>query len=282
MLSADHASWGFTASTGLGFTRASIVDAHFQACRQTYRRLLQQSGVGPGWHVLDAGCGSGSFLPLLARLVGPQGRLSALDLAPENADLARHRVRRNALTCPVEVVQGNILRLPYQDGHFDAVWCANTVQYLDDAELMAALAELRRVVHPGGTIAIKEIDVTAVTARPGDPFLLPDFFRRAAAQPGYGRQLLRSRDLYRWLRTAGLTGVRQQTVLSEHFAPLSPAEKAFYGSSCAQIARQAQRTGAAGDWGRFLDPDSPRNPLNDRHGYICEGSVLAVGSVPEH
>jgi hypothetical protein len=60
----------------------------------------------------------------------------------------------------------------------------------------------------------------------------------------------------------------------------SPAEKSFYGDSCAQIARQAQSIRAPGDWSRFLDPDSPENPLNHVAGYICEGSVLAVGSVP--
>jgi ubiquinone/menaquinone biosynthesis C-methylase UbiE len=280
MLTDDRPSWGFTSSTGLGFTQATIVDAHFEACRPTYVRLLNEVGIKPGWHVLDAGCGSGSFLPLLAELVGPAGRLTAIDLAAEHVDLASRRVAAAGIARQVEVGHGDIRRLPYPDGGFDAVWCANTVQYLDDDELRAALAELRRVVRPGGTIAIKEIDVTVVTARPGDPFLFQDFFRRAGAAPGYGRQLLRSRDLYRWLAAAGLDAISQRSVLAEHFAPLSAAEKAFYGPSCAQLAGQAEAIGVPGAWRAFLDPDDPANPLNSPHAYICEGNVLATGVRP--
>lgn len=271
----DHSSWGFTASTGLGFTHTTIVDAHFQACRPTYGRLLRQARIRPGSHVLDAGCGSGSFLPLLAEQIGPRGRVSALDLTPEHVATARRR----AAGLPCDVVCGDVLHLPYPDDRFDAVWCANTVQYLSDAELRQALSELRRVVRPGGVIAIKEIDVSVVTARPGDPFMFADFFRLAGASPGYGAQLLRSRDLYRWLGDAGLTGVRQRTVLSEHYGPLSSAEKAFYGPSCAQIAAKAHTLGAPGDWSRYLDPSDPLNPLNHRDAYICEGSVLATATV---
>lgn len=271
----DHASWGFTASTGLGFTSASIVDAHFQACRPTYGRLLRQARIRPGSHVLDAGCGSGSFLPLLAEQVGSRGRVSALDLAAEHVATARRRTAG----LPCDVVRGDVLHLPYPDDRFDAVWCANTVQYLPDASLRQALSEMRRVVRPGGLIAIKEIDVSVVTARPGDPFLFADFFRLAGASPGYGAQLLRSRDLYRWLGEAGLTGVRQRTVLSEHYGPLSAVEKAFYGPSCAQIAAKARTLGAPGDWSRYLDPADPLNPLNHRDAYICEGNVLATATV---
>jgi ubiquinone/menaquinone biosynthesis C-methylase UbiE len=275
----EHGSWGFTASTGLDFTHATIVDAHFQACLPSYTRLLHEARIRPGWRVLDAGCGTGCFLPLLARLAGPHGRLAAIDLAPENLALARRRADA-CRPCPVEVTQGDVTRLPYGGGTFDSVWCANTVQYLNDGELRDALAELRRVLRPGGTIAIKEIDVSTVTVRPGDPFLFADFFRRAGREPGYGRRLLRSRDLYRHLAEAGFEDVRQITVLSEHFAPLTPAERAFYGPSCAQIARQARRLGVPGEWDRFLDPDGPGNPLNDQHGYICEGNVLATGTAP--
>jgi ubiquinone/menaquinone biosynthesis C-methylase UbiE len=271
----DHASWGFTASTGLGFTSASIVDAHFQACRPTYGRLLRQARIRPGSHVLDAGCGSGAFLPLLAEQVGPHGRVSALDLTAEHVATARRRMAG----LPCDVVCGDVLHLPYPDDRFDAVWCANTVQYLPDASLRQALSEMRRVVRPGGLIAVKEIDVSVVTARPGDPFLFADFFRLAGASPGYGAQLLRSRDLYRWLGEAGLTGVRQRTVLSEHYGPLSAVEKAFYGPSCAQIAAKARMLGAPGDWSRYLDPSDPLNPLNHRDAYICEGNVLATATV---
>lgn len=279
MTTADHAAWGHTSSTGLGFTEHGIVDAHFRACSATYRELLVQSGIQPGWHVLDAGCGGGAFLPWLAELVGPEGRITAIDLAEENVRLASDSARSGRLGCVVDVRQANLLQLPFADASFDAVWCANTVQYLDDNELMTGLAEMRRVVRRRGVVAIKELDAHLITARPGDPYLFLDFFRAASAAPGYARQLLRSRDLYRWFRRAGLTEVRQRTVLAEHFAPLSADARAFYGRACAQVAAMASKLGASPAWAAFANPEDPANPLNDPDAYISEGNILVVGVV---
>ena len=276
MLTVDHASWGFTSSTGLSFTEATIVDAHFEACRPTYLELLDRVGLRRGWRVLDAGCGSGSFLPRLADLVGPEGEVTGIDLAGENVELAAAR----STVCPLRTDQGDLRRLPYPDASFDAVWCANAVQYLDDDDLRRALGEVRRVVRPGGVVAVKDLDASLVTVRPGDPFLFTDFFRRAGAAPGYAQHLMRARDLYRSLTEAGLVGVRQQTVLSEHFAPLSPAEWAFYGPSCATVARLALDMGMPREWELFLSPGDSRHPLRDPSGYLCEGNVLAVANTP--
>ncbi|MGG7570613.1 class I SAM-dependent methyltransferase [Streptomyces sirii] len=279
MLSDDHESWGYASSTGLGFTRNDIVEAHFAACAPYYRQALDEARIEAGWHVLDAGCGSGSFLPLLADRVGPTGRLSAIDLAEENASRAADRMRDRPSTPPTAVQQGDILNLPYEDGTFDAVWCANTTQYLNDGELLRALREFRRVVRPGGVVAVKDLDASLITARPGaDPFLFADFFRAAARTPGYARQLLRARDLYRWLTEAGLQGVRQRTLVMEHYAPMEPAVRRFYGLACARIAQQATDAALDGDWQAFLDPDDATNPLNDPLGYISEGNVITVGT----
>ncbi|MFJ2824013.1 methyltransferase domain-containing protein [Streptomyces toxytricini] len=281
MVTADHAGWGYTASTGLAFTHEEIVDQHFEACAGHYREALHGVGLRPGWRVLDAGCGSGAFLPLIAELVGPEGGVSAVDLAAENAARAAARMRKHPAGARVEVRQGSILDLPYADGAFDAVWCANTTQYLDDAELARALSELRRVTRPGGLVAVKDVDGTLSTVRPADPFLITDLFRRSAASPGYARQLLRGRDLHRWLRAAGLEAVRQRTVLMEHRAPLPPAAFRFYANACARFAWQAAAEGAPGNWAPFLDPADPAHPLRDPDGYISEGNAIAIGTVPK-
>ncbi|MFC7883470.1 class I SAM-dependent methyltransferase [Streptomyces sp. NPDC057376] len=280
MVTRDHSAWGYTSSTGLGFTHEEIVDAHFAACAPSYRAALDEVGIRPGWHVLDAGCGTGAFLPWLAELVGPGGKVSAIDIAVENAALARERMERAAPGPAIEVRRGDLLELPFADDTFDAVWCANTTQYLSDEELHRALRELRRVVRPGGLVAVKDLDASLITVRPADPFLFTDFFRQASASPGYARQLLRGRDLYRWLVEAGLESVRGRTLLLEHRAPLKPAARHFYGLACARIARQAVDLGFEGDWQPFLDPADPDHPLLHRHGYISEGNTVAVGAVP--
>ncbi|MFD7665028.1 class I SAM-dependent methyltransferase [Streptomyces sp. NPDC059788] len=290
MLTDDHAAWGHASSTGLGFTHHTIVDAHFAACRDPYLELLARAGLRPGRRVLDVGCGSGEFLPHLARITGEGGHLSAVDLADEHVALVRQRSQEWDLPCSFDVRQGSALRLPYADNSFDAVWCANTVQYLDDDQLATALSEMRRVVRAGGIVAVKELDASLITARPAPPYLFSDFFRAAAAAPGYARQLLRTRDLHRWLREAGLSDVRQQTVLIEHHAPLSTAAREFYGLACARLADQARtaaaKEGAGADavardaWDAFADPNGPEHPLDAPYAYISEGNALAVGIVP--
>ncbi|MFF9850468.1 hypothetical protein [Streptomyces litmocidini] len=58
-------------STGLPFTHQTIVDAHFRACIEPYRNLLDQADIRPGMRVLDAGCRGDDFLPWPAELTGP-------------------------------------------------------------------------------------------------------------------------------------------------------------------------------------------------------------------
>jgi ubiquinone/menaquinone biosynthesis C-methylase UbiE len=136
-----------------------------------YEEMLRWVGLQPGWHVLDAASGSGSFLPLMTELVGPSGKVSAIDLAPENVQVIEACAQQSGWVAPVEARVGDILDLPYADQSFDAVWCANTTQYLNDDELRTMLNAFRRVVRPRGLIAIKEYDVTAQQVQPTPPTL---------------------------------------------------------------------------------------------------------------
>ncbi|CAA9556724.1 MAG: hypothetical protein AVDCRST_MAG18-735 [uncultured Thermomicrobiales bacterium] len=69
----------------------------------------------------------------------------------------------------MEAQVGRVLALPYPDASFDAVWFANTSQYLTDDELMTALAEFRRVVRPGGLVAVKEHAGALTAIMPAPP-----------------------------------------------------------------------------------------------------------------
>src|SRR3954466_13419170 len=134
-------------STGQAWTGSGWLALHFEVSRPAYEAQLRAVGLQPGWHVLDAACGSGSFLPWLAELVGPDGRLAALDLAPDNVATTEGRLAGWRLRCPVAARVGTVLALPYPGASFDAVWCANAAQYLTNDELALALAEFRRVVR---------------------------------------------------------------------------------------------------------------------------------------
>ena len=153
-------------STGQAMTGGAWLDVHFEAFRSEYEAMLRAVGIQPGWHVLDAGCGSGSFLPLLSELVGSSGRIAAFDLAHDNIATVERRVAEWSLPTPIQTQVGSVLALPYADASFDAIWCANTTQYLTDDELGMVLVEFRRMVRPGGLVALKEVDGTVMRFTP--------------------------------------------------------------------------------------------------------------------
>lgn len=111
-----------------------------------WRRHTVAAVVQPGERVLDACCGTGD-LALEAEREG--GIVTGLDFSAEM--LARARRKSDT----IEWVQGDMLALPFPDGAFDAATVGFGVRNV--ADLPAALAELRRVLRPGGRLAILEI-----------------------------------------------------------------------------------------------------------------------------
>jgi ubiquinone/menaquinone biosynthesis C-methylase UbiE len=273
---------GFGTSTGHVLAEAGYLDDHYATCRAEYEAMLRSVGLQSGWHVLDAGCGGGSFLPLMADLVGPTGRITALDLAPENVDRVEARIATGHLCCPVKVDPGDILALPYANDTFDAVWTANVSQYFTDEDLEQALAEICRVVRPGGLVALKEADTRLCGLDAGDPRLIWRWLAAREAMPQRG--CWRSRSLHRWLERAGLRDVWQRTTFVERYAPLNTAERPFLASILSWFASEAQtlpvpETDKA-RWRTLADETSPDYLLDQSDYCYCEGSVVTVGRVP--
>jgi malonyl-CoA O-methyltransferase len=133
---------------GRSFSRgAEDYDAHAAVQRRAADRLLELALplVAPPRRVLDVGYGTGA---LLARLAGifPCAALAGADLAPGMALAARRRPMRALLGV------GDAEALPFRAGAFDLVVSTSTFQWLPRLE--RALCEARRVLAPGGTLAI--------------------------------------------------------------------------------------------------------------------------------
>jgi demethylmenaquinone methyltransferase/2-methoxy-6-polyprenyl-1,4-benzoquinol methylase len=121
-----------------------------------WRRLAAQAAVRPGDRALDAACGTGDLA--LADLKAGASRVTGLDFSERM--LERARLKSSA----IEWVQGDMLALPFADGTFDAATVGFGVRNVADLEL--ALRELRRVLRPGGRLAILEITQPRGALRP--------------------------------------------------------------------------------------------------------------------
>jgi SAM-dependent methyltransferase len=99
-----------------------------------------------GDRVLDVACGTGIVARSVAPLVGPQGRVVALDLSPDMLAVARKLPAPDG--APIEWRDGDAVSLP--DGPFDVVFCQQGLQFVDDRS--AAVREMTRVLAPGGRV----------------------------------------------------------------------------------------------------------------------------------
>jgi SAM-dependent methyltransferase len=123
------------------------------------RALLVEAGVGPGMRVLDVGTGRGDVALIAAELVGEEGLVVGVDLAPAAVAVARERVALGN----VSFREGDPAALDYNQP-FDAVVGRYVLQFMPDPS--ATLRRLAANVVPGGVVAFHEIDWTGYRSFP--------------------------------------------------------------------------------------------------------------------
>ena len=128
----------------------SGAEARGQAVGPVTELMLDLAGVTVGSQVLDLGAGTGDQTVIAAQRVGPGGAVLATDISDSMLDLAREAARaadlRNVQT---RVMDAQHLEL--ESGSFDAVIARFSLQFVPDVQ--RALAEVRRVLKPGGRLA---------------------------------------------------------------------------------------------------------------------------------
>jgi len=134
-----------------------LLDSGYRRRIQPPAQLIERSGIKKGMHVLDLGCGSGAFTPFIARVVGQKGRVYALDI---QADMLKQL--ENKLSKPenrdiknIKLIEGNAYELPFDNGSLDLVNMVTVLQEIPDRN--RALQEVKRVLKPGGFLAVTEL-----------------------------------------------------------------------------------------------------------------------------
>jgi demethylmenaquinone methyltransferase/2-methoxy-6-polyprenyl-1,4-benzoquinol methylase len=116
-------------------------------------RAADRAGLGPGDAALDVCCGTGDLAFALASRVAPGGSVTGCDFSEPMLEVAREKGRAGGATPRFE--WADALDLPYEDASFDAVTAGFGVRNL--ADLDRGLAEMTRVLTPGGRLVILEI-----------------------------------------------------------------------------------------------------------------------------
>ena len=163
-----------------------------------------------GMRLLDCGCGPGTITAGLARLVAPgedlgeaQGEVVGLDC--EESQLVVARRMASAAGLAIRFEQGSVYDLPFAAGSFDAVFSHALFEHL--ARPAKALAEIRRVLVPGGVAGLRCPDWGGFLIHPMTPLLgsAIDLYKRL--QNHNGGDVYAGRKLAGWMREAGFVDV---------------------------------------------------------------------------
>lgn len=124
---------------------------HPLVTRKRLRAILEPQ---PGERVLEVGPGTGYYTLDMAGWLGPTGRVDIFDLQREMLDHTLRRAGDRGVS-NVVATQGDARRLPYPDESFDAAYLTLVLGEIPDQDI--ALAELRRVLRPGGRLVVGEL-----------------------------------------------------------------------------------------------------------------------------
>ena len=121
--------------------------------RLATQELARMLAPKPAERLLDIGSGLGGPARYLAKVCGC--RVTGVDLTAEFVAVAIELARRAGLAAQVEFKQGSALDLPFADGSFDLAWSQNVAMNIADRPRY--YAEMRRVLRPGGRLAIQDV-----------------------------------------------------------------------------------------------------------------------------
>ena len=131
---------------------AAVMESRFRYRFFGPEKILAGADVQPGQVILEIGCGTGYFTLPLAKLVGDQGQLVAMDILSESVELVTHKVQEANLS-NVRVIKGDAMDTGLDDESFDLILLFGVIP-APMLPLSRLLPEIHRIVKPEGGLAI--------------------------------------------------------------------------------------------------------------------------------
>jgi SAM-dependent methyltransferase len=230
--------------------------------------LLHHDTIYPaGARVLEAGCGIGSQTRFLA-VNSPQARFTCLDISHDSLAQAQAAAAARGLT-NLEFRQGDLYHPPLAEASFDHVFVCFVLEHLADP--LAALAQLRRALKPGGSLTVIEGDHGSCYFHPETPLARRAWQCLIDAQAGLGADSLIGRRLYPLLRAAGFeaVSVSPRMVYSDHSRPRQ--EEGFVRRTIIPMVQGVREQALAAG---MMAPEAWEQGIKELHATAASGGTF--------
>lgn len=251
---------------------APLLQAFHAEFATELRSMVAKLPLSPGQHVLEVATGDGQFAVWLSERVGPQGSVTAVDIS--QAWLREAHKHVEAADQEVQLELADATRLPYPAESFDFVWCAQSLYSLP--RIHDCLAEMRRVLRPGGHLAIMENDSLHHILLPWPVDLEIQVlaaelkaFQRSASQPA---KFYAGRWLSRLLRKTGFKRPQERSFAYTRQQPLNAEAQQYFTCYLQSLRARVEP---------FLSPRALRRfdrllDQNDRRSFWQQPDFVAV------
>ena len=186
----------------MGYSEEFLQLLHRRSAQTHAAYLLPH--LKPGLRVLDFGCGPGTISVGLAKAVEP-GEVHGIDMEESQIGLARAAAQAGGHANATFHV-GDVTALPFEDDSFDVAHCHAVLMHVPDTK--AALAEVKRVLKPGGIIASREMFVSSSFLEPGAEETADAWATFARLLAGNGGHPQMGKELKKAFLDAGFTNLR--------------------------------------------------------------------------
>lgn len=141
---------------GLPLNAIEWLETHHNSKAKERGQMIRDLQFKPGSFVVDAGCGPGLWTPLLAKAIGPHGRILGVDISAEALVTAQQRSYGKSYRRQVQYKCAMLEQLPILPGTADVIFSANVSQYLPDP--VDTFAAMGHYLTRQGRLVIKDID----------------------------------------------------------------------------------------------------------------------------